>query len=201
MEKYEMSELDEYISKTVLDSRVFDPDVISRITTSSPYTTYTTTSTTTGPLTYDLRGTETWTSTLDPRAYKPEIENEDRIVSGTLGNGQWFTACSDEDKLSEKNILKSLAEMRAILNWKCRIIHVHKMECSMTPIIKDRLINAYRKYTSYGKKTPFMACFDEFGQRLPDVLITEGTADGMTVKIIDPSEFGELFLKIDVNPE
>ena len=45
----------------------------------------------------------------------------------------------------------------------------------------------------YGKKTPFVACFDEYGRRLPDEIKID-TLRGMDIKIVDPGTYGNNYL-------
>ena len=51
---------------------------------------------------------------------------------------------------------------------QCAPYKITNIECKMTPNVKTNLINAYRRVNMYGKKTPFIARFDEYGRRLPD---------------------------------
>ena len=53
----------------------------------------------------------------------------------------------------------------------------------------------------YGKKTPFVACFDEYGRRLPDEVKID-TIRGMDIKIVDPDTYGNNYLVFEaVVPE
>mgnify|MGYP001855382524 FL=1 len=45
----------------------------------------------------------------------------------------------------------------------------------------------------YGKKTPFVARFDEYGRRLEDEIKID-TMRGMDIKIVDPDIYGQNYL-------
>lgn len=102
--------------------------------------------------------------------------------------------CCDREVLRQDNILKLLSKMKGRLQLECMPVRVDHIECLMTPTVKENIIQAYRRVAMYGKKTPFVARFDEYGNRLPDEVKIE-TLQGVTIKIVNPDEYGEYFLQ------
>lgn len=84
--------------------------------------------------------------------------------------------------------------MKGRLQIECVPIRVDHIECKMTPAVKENIIKAYRRIGMYGKKTPFVARFDEYGNRLPDEVKID-TLRGVTLKIVDPEEYEPLYLE------
>lgn len=109
---------------------------------------------------------------------------------------KYAVACSDEHDLSQERILKSISMMKGKLMMQCSPVHVHRIECRMTPAVKNNIITAYRKLAMYGKKTPFVARFDEYGRRLPDEIKID-TLQGMNIKIVDPLDYGHCYLAFE----
>lgn len=110
-------------------------------------------------------------------------------------SGEHIVACSNEKDLAQENILKTLSAIKGKLMLDIAPIHVQKIECSMTPLVRRTIIDASKRLKMYGKKRPIVARFDEFGNRLPDE-IDLGTAQGITLKIIDPEYYGPLYLEL-----
>lgn len=110
-------------------------------------------------------------------------------------SGEHIVACSNEKDLSAENILKTLSAIKGKLMIDAAPIHLRKIECSMTPLIRKNIVTASKKLKMYGKKRPIIARFDEYGNRLPDE-IDLGTAQGITLKIIDPEDYGEYYLEL-----
>lgn len=108
-------------------------------------------------------------------------------------NYRYAVACHNHSDLSPERILKSLSIMKSKLMMECMPIRVEKIECKMSPMVKSNIINAYRKVSMYGKKTPFVACFDDYGRRLPDEIQID-TIRGMDLKIVDPKIYGDNYL-------
>lgn len=106
---------------------------------------------------------------------------------------RYAVACHNYTDLSQERILKSISVMKTKLMMQCLPYRVEKIECKMSPMVKTNMINAYRRVNMYGKKTPFVACFDEYGRRLPDEIKID-TIRGMDVKIVDPATYGNNYL-------
>lgn len=125
----------------------------------------------------------------------PEMKVEESRVDIT-DNYRYAVACHNYSDLSPERILKSLSIMKSKLMMECMPIRVEKIECKMSPMVKDNIIKAYRKISMYGKKTPFVACFDEYGRRLPDEIKID-TMRGVDLKIIDPDTYGNNYLEFE----
>lgn len=104
-------------------------------------------------------------------------------------------ACQNRDDLLVENILTTLSAVKAKLMFNIAAIHVQCVECSVTPKVKDNIVLASKKLKSYGKEAPIVACFDEYGKRLPDQ-IEIGDMSGITLKIVDPEEYGEYYYEL-----
>lgn len=122
----------------------------------------------------------------------PEMKVEESRVDMT-DNYRYAVACHNYSDLSPERILKSLSIMKSKLMMECMPIRIEKIECKMSPMVKTNIINAYRKVSMYGKKTPFVACFDDYGRRLPDEIQID-TIKGMDLKIVDPLVYGDNYL-------
>ena len=122
----------------------------------------------------------------------PEMKVEESRVDMT-DNYRYAVACHNHSDLSPERILKSLSIMKSKLMIECMPIGIEKIECKMSPMVKTNIINAYRKVSMYGKKTPFVACFDDYGRRLPDEIQID-TIRGMDLKIVDPKIYGDNYL-------
>lgn len=122
----------------------------------------------------------------------PEMKVEESRVDIT-DNYRYAVACHNYSDLSPERILKSLSIMKSKLMMECMPVRIEKIECKMSPMVKTNIINAYRKVSMYGKKTPFVACFDDYGRRLPDEIQID-TIRGMDLKIVDPKIYGDNYL-------
>ena len=109
---------------------------------------------------------------------------------------RYAVACSHEPDLSQDRILRSISMMKSKLMMQCAPVKVENIECKMTPAVKNNIVMAYKKLAMYGKKTPFVARFDEYGRRLPDEIKID-TMKGMTIKIVDPVEYGPCYLSFE----
>lgn len=105
--------------------------------------------------------------------------------------------CREYKDLSSERILKSLSIMKSKLLMDSALIKIEKIECKMSPMVKNNIIKAYRKVSMYGKKTPFVACFDDYGRRLPDEIKID-TIRGVDLKIVNPMECGDNYLSFEV---
>lgn len=122
----------------------------------------------------------------------PEMKVEENREFGT-SNYKYAVACHNYEDLLEKNILKCISIMKAKLMMECTPYHVKNIQCRMSPMVKNNIIMAYRKLSMYGKKTPFVARFDEYGRRLEDEIKID-TMRGMDIKIVDPDIYGQNYL-------
>ena len=122
----------------------------------------------------------------------PEMKVEEYREDSSF-NRRYAVACHNYNDLSQERILKTLSVMKSKLMMECMPVHVKSIECKMSPMVKTNIINAYRKVSMYGKKTPFVAHFDEYGRRLPDEIQID-TIRGMDLKIVDPDVYGENYL-------
>lgn len=111
-------------------------------------------------------------------------------------NYGYTITCSDKKDLSQENILKNLSTIKArlMMAFAQACVPIERIECKMTPAIKHNIITAYKRLEMYGKKRPFVACFDEYGRRLPDDTRID-TLKGMTIKIVDPMDYGDNYLE------
>lgn len=122
----------------------------------------------------------------------PEMKVEEYREDNS-DNRRYAVACHNYNDLSQERILKTLSIMKSKLMMECMPVHVKSIECKMSPMVKTNIINAYRKVSMYGKKTPFVARFDEYGRRLPDEIQID-TIRGVDLKIVDPDIYGENYL-------
>ena len=109
-------------------------------------------------------------------------------------NKRYRITCDDMKDLQPDRILKNLSIMKSRLMMECAPLRFKRIECKMTREVKKNLIQAYRKINMYGKKTPFVARFDEYGRRLEDNIKID-TLEGMIVKLIDTNTHGPLYLE------
>ncbi len=109
---------------------------------------------------------------------------------------RYAVTCDTPSDLSQERILKCLSIMKSRLMMQCAPVKVENIECRMTPEVKENIVKAYRRLEMYGKQMPFVARFDEFMRPLPDEIRID-TMRGMTINIVDPSEYGPLYLEFE----
>lgn len=102
--------------------------------------------------------------------------------------------CNNPRDFELDRILKNLSIMKSKLMLECVPVHLRNIECKMTPQVKDNLVKAYKKCNMYGKSLPFVARYDDYGNRLSDHVNIE-TLEGMTIQIVDPERYGEFYLE------
>ena len=102
--------------------------------------------------------------------------------------------CKNPRDFELDKILKNLSIMKSRLMMECMPVHLKNIECRMTPQVKDNLKKKKKKCNMYGKSLPFVARFDEYGNRLSDQINIE-TLEGMTIQIVDPEHYGEFYLE------
>ena len=110
--------------------------------------------------------------------------------------------CHDPKDLSVEHILTTLSVAKGRLMMELLPNRVKKLECSVTPAVKQNIITAGKKLKMYGKEIPIIPHFDEWGNRLPDD-IKIGDHSGIILKIVNPEDFGELYyeLRATIDPE
>ena len=125
----------------------------------------------------------------------PKMEVTEHFDASCFGK-RHAVACSYEPDLSQDKILKCISMMKGKLMMQCAPVKVDNIECRMTPAVKHNIIMAYKRLERYGKKLPFVARFDEYGRRLPDEIKID-TMYGMTIKIVDPVDYGPYYLSFE----
>lgn len=125
----------------------------------------------------------------------PEMKVKENRIDMT-DNYRYAVGCFNYSDLLPEKILKSLSVMKSRLMIECMPAKVERIECKMSPMVKNNIISAYRKISMYGKKTPFIACFDDYGRRLPDEIKID-TMEGMDIKIVDPDVYGNNYLEFE----
>lgn len=133
-------------------------------------------------------------SCLFEREDLPEMNvNTERIPD--TNSKRYKVVCCNMKDFEQDRILKNIYIMKSKLMTECTQVHLKNIECEMTPAVKDNLIKAWRKCRMFGKKMPFVARFDEYGNRLEDEIKIE-TLEGMKIKIIDPKNYGPYYLSL-----
>lgn len=117
----------------------------------------------------------------------------DKIQSSR--EGEHIMTCQNKDDLKQENILVTISAVKGKLMFEIAPIHVKEIICSMTPQVRANLVAAGKRLRMYGKKAPIIPSFDEYGNRLPDQ-IEIGDSKGITVNIVDPKEYGELYFEL-----
>lgn len=103
--------------------------------------------------------------------------------------------CDDPKDLSVERILTTLSVVKGKLMWGVAPRRVESLECSITPAVKQNIITASKKLKMYGKEMPIIPHFDEWGTRLPDEIVI-GNHSGITLKIVNPEDFGEFYYEL-----
>lgn len=126
-----------------------------------------------------------------------EEEAKVNIVSKKSANkNERIVFCKDFSDLSVERILITLSAVKGKLMLDTAPIHIIKeIQCKMTPMVKKHIIEASKKLKMYGKKSPIIPSFDEYGNRLPDQ-IEIGDNKGITVKIVEPEEYGDAYFEL-----
>lgn len=131
---------------------------------------------------------------LELERKEDELIMSERSKDPISSHEKYSVCCHDKDVLRPDNILKLLSKMKGRLQIECMPVRVDHIECLMSPMVKENIIQAYRRIAMYGKKTPFVARFDEYGNRLPDETKID-TLQGVNLKIVDPDVYGAYFLQ------
>lgn len=110
--------------------------------------------------------------------------------------GEHVAYIDDAQYLTQDKILTTLSAIKGRLMLEVAPIHIKKFQCRMTPETRKNIVAASRRLRMYGKKMPIVARFDEWGNQLPDTIDFGDSFDGVTLKIVDPAEKGELYLEL-----
>jgi len=113
----------------------------------------------------------------------------------TSTKGLHIICCEDERDLAEEWVLKTLSAIKGKMMLDVAPIHIQKLECRMTPLVRKNIINASKKLKMYGKDMPIIARFDEYGNELPSEIRLCGES-GITLVILDPEVNGKLYLEL-----
>lgn len=144
-------------------------------------------------------------SAPDPRALFEDYKEEDKPVmnwsktvdyAGQYKDEYLTVSCDNEKDLAQDRILKTISIMKSNMMMKCLPYKIDRIECRMTPLIRHNIMQACRRLERYGKKIPFVACYDEYGRRIDDT-VTLDTLRGVLIKIVEPNKHGELFLEFE----
>ena len=117
------------------------------------------------------------------------------ITKESKHKGEHIVICEDKDDLSTEKILKTLSAAKGKLMIDVAPIHIKKVICYMTPMVRRNVVTASKRLKMYGKKMPIIARFDEYGNRLPDEIEINGSS-GMTLIIVNPEDYGELYFEL-----
>ena len=109
--------------------------------------------------------------------------------------GERAVVCDDWKDLTVERILTTLSVVKGRLMLELSPKRVKKLECSITPAVKQNIITASKRLKMYGKEMPIIPHFDEWGTRLPDE-IKIGDHSGITLKIVNPEDFGEFYYEL-----
>lgn len=104
--------------------------------------------------------------------------------------------CTYAPDLEQDKILRCLSIMKSELMMKCAPFKVDRVTCKMSPQVKQNIIKAWKRLSMYGKKIPFVACYDEYGRRLNDKVEID-TLHGMIISVVNPDECGEHLLEFE----
>lgn len=164
-----------------------------RYTEARPYTI-----TTTGTGVYDKSFTRHYSSLTR----KPEIsweeyvkqtgrkeEAEVDIISRNFPGGEHVVICDTALDLLPEKILTTISAAKGKLMFTIAPVRIKEIQCRMTPDVRNNIIEASKRLKMYGKKSPIIPSFDEYGNRLPDQ-IEIGDHKGIIIQIIDPKDCG-----------
>ena len=136
-----------------------------------------------------------------------ELDKEDKHKGSvpkkeTHAKDERAVVCDDPRDLSVEHILTTLSVVKGRLMMELLPNRVKKLECRVTPAVKQNIITASKKLKMYGKEMPIIPHFDEWGNRLPDD-IKIGDHSGITLKIVNPEDFGVFYyeLRATIIPE
>ena len=125
-----------------------------------------------------------------------EEEGKVNVISKkSADKHEHIVCCEDMIDLSVERVLTTLSAVKGRLMFEIAPIHIKEIQCKMTPMVKSHIIESSKKLKMYGKKTPIVPSFDEYGNRLPDQ-IEIGDSHGITVQIVDPKTYGDVYFEL-----
>ena len=128
--------------------------------------------------------------------YISEEEHNVNIIDMTPVKGEYIVACKDKTDLAKDNVLKTLSRLKGKLMLQIAPVHIQKIECSITPEVRKNIVEASKRLRMYGKRRPIVARFDDYGNRLPDELELPNSYHGITLRILDPKFYGDMYLEM-----
>lgn len=134
----------------------------------------------------------TWKEVMKTEGKKEELSVE--LFSKTIGQ-EYMVYCKNTRDLAIDKILTTIAAVKGKLMFEIAPFYIKEIQCKMTPSVRKCIVEAGKKLKMYGKSSPIIASFDEYGNRLPDQ-IEIGNNRGILVKIVDPSEYGEAYFEL-----
>ena len=141
----------------------------------------------------------TYSTTIGYEDFMRQIGKEEEAkvkVNVEHFKGKYVCCVTDGYDLLQERILMTLSAVKGRLMMEVMApVCVKEFQCSMTPMVRQNIIQASKRIRMYGKKLPIIARFDDYGNRLPDKINID-TLEGMTLKIVDPKEYGELYLEL-----
>lgn len=108
---------------------------------------------------------------------------------------KYVVCCKNTPDLLSEHILTTLSATKGKLMFEIAPIHIKEIQCKMTPAVRKNIVDASKRLRMYGKKSPIVPSFDEYGNRLSDH-IEIGDDRGITVQIVDPEEYGVLYFEL-----
>lgn len=141
----------------------------------------------------EIYGAEKWKVYDDSHKDSKYLVYKDTNPSD--GRENYNVISTDKQDLSERYILETLSIMKGDLFRTCHNVRIKQFECEMTPMIKDTIIHAYKKTKMYGKKMPFVPCFNAFGEELPYEFDIRGL-ENVKVVIVDPKIYGNYYMSL-----
>lgn len=125
-----------------------------------------------------------------------EEEGKVNVISKkSADKHEHIVCCEDMIDLSVERVLTTLSAVKGRLMFEIAPIHIKEIQCKMTPMVKNHIIESSKKLKMYGKKTPIIPSFDAYGNRLPDQ-IEIGDSRGITVQIVDPKTYGDVYFEL-----
>lgn len=125
-----------------------------------------------------------------------EEEGKVNVISRKSADSrEHIVYCEDMLDLSVERVLTTLSAVKGRLMFEIAPIHIREIQCKMTPTVKKHILEASKKLKMYGKKTPIIPSFDEYGNRLPDE-IEIGDSKGILVQIVEPEKYGEVYFEL-----
>lgn len=135
-------------------------------------------------------------STLDSVEECPSAWFSDCIdYSEFRGTSKRRVHYTDEEDLSVKNILDTYSIAKTMLIQTCETNQMLRVECRMTPAVRNNLKTAYKKLIMFGKDMPYVPCYDKFLEELPHEIDVERKS-GVKIKMLDPNEYGEYYFEL-----